>query len=362
MRPFVLVLPLVLVVLAGCASEAPAPPPAEPEQTADTTHASETVLSEEHVRLISVQGALKRRDAEISGMAWFGEQLVLLPQHPRRFSTCGGDGCIFRLSRTAIERALDRDDAAALEAEGITLVTNGVESELPGFEGYEGIAFHGDRAFLTIETRTTQGMRGYAVRGRMSASGRRLSLDAESLVELPRQVDAVNMSYESLTWGDDRLLVMHEANGTNVNPYPKSYVFDDQLQPVDTLRFPTMEYRVTDATAPDADGRFWVINYFYPGEKDVLNPAFDSLRARYGKGTTHGQSETVERIVPLRVVADHIEQDAHPPILLRLADGFSRNWEGIAHLRGRGFLLVTDTYPETMLAFVAHTESPQASR
>jgi hypothetical protein len=40
---------------------------------------------------------------------------------------------------------------------------------------------------------------------------------------------------------------------------------------------------------------------------------------------------------------------------LRLLPGVARNWEGIAQLNTGyldGFLLVTDTFPATMLAFV----------
>ncbi len=41
------------------------------------------------------------------------------------------------------------------------------------------------------------------------------------------------------------------------------------------------------------------------------------------------------------------------PIQLTLVDEATvRNWEGIARLDGRGFLIATDTYPATILAFV----------
>lgn len=42
-----------------------------------------------------------------------------------------------------------------------------------------------------------------------------------------------------------------------------------------------------------------------------------------------------------------------PPIQLQLIDGVSRNWEGLVRLDERGFLLITDEFPETILAFVA---------
>ena len=37
-----------------------------------------------------------------------------------------------------------------------------------------------------------------------------------------------------------------------------------------------------------------------------------------------------------------------------LGVGVARNWEGIARLEGRGFLLVTDQFPDTILAFVPY--------
>ena len=38
--------------------------------------------------------------------------------------------------------------------------------------------------------------------------------------------------------------------------------------------------------------------------------------------------------------------------LVTAEDGKARNWEGAALLPGEGFVLVTDTYPQTLLAFV----------
>jgi hypothetical protein len=49
-----------------------------------------------------------------------------------------------------------------------------------------------------------------------------------------------------------------------------------------------------------------------------------------------------------------------PPLQLALSDDLlgmiGRNWEGLARLDPRGFLLVTDTFPGTILAFVPAPE------
>ena len=42
-----------------------------------------------------------------------------------------------------------------------------------------------------------------------------------------------------------------------------------------------------------------------------------------------------------------------PPIQMVLSnDGEPRNWEAIAPFEGRGFLIATDSYPTTILAFL----------
>ncbi len=64
----------------------------------------------------------------------------------------------------------------------------------------------------------------------------------------------------------------------------------------------------------------------------------------------------VERQVELQLPADgqgSITLTGAPPIQLKLAEGqVARNWEGLVRLDGRGFLLATDSFPETILAFV----------
>jgi len=135
---------------------------------------------------------------------------------------------------------------------------------------------------------------------------------------------------------------------------PKSvHLFDLQLNPLGTLPFVPLEYRLTDVTSPDAEGRFWAINYFYPGDKGKLNPAADELTDLYPAGPTHAQSEVVERLVEFQYTPAGVVRTDTPPIQLQLlSGGDARNWEGIVRLDERGFLLVTDKYPQTILAFV----------
>jgi hypothetical protein len=161
-----------------------------------------------------------------------------------------------------------------------------------------------------------------------------------------------NMSEEALLVAGDRVLTLHEVNGRAHNPAPVAHVFGTDLQPRGTLPFPQVEYRITDATPPDASGRFWAINYFFPGEQ-VLRADVDPLAERFGRGPTHARSPIVERLLAFVLTPDGIRLDDTPPLQLQLrADGEARNWEAIAVLEGRGLLVATDLFPETVLGFV----------
>jgi hypothetical protein len=51
------------------------------------------------------------------------------------------------------------------------------------------------------------------------------------------------------------------------------------------------------------------------------------------------------------ILEDKIFLSAQVPIYLKLMPDNSRNWEGIARFED-GFLIATDTFPETIFAFV----------
>jgi hypothetical protein len=63
----------------------------------------------------------------------------------------------------------------------------------------------------------------------------------------------------------------------------------------------------------------------------------------------------VERLVELKQMPRAIVRTATPPLYLELANT-PRNWEGVVRFDDdtrRGFLLVSDRHPTTLLAYVA---------
>jgi hypothetical protein len=208
---------------------------------------------------------------------------------------------------------------------------------------------------MTIEAGSTAGTTCTVVKGTVTTEpGLSITLDPLSLREIPQAVQLDNMGHEALLVLEDRVVTLYEANGANVNPSPVVQTFDLQLSPLASVPMASLEYRLTDVTTVDASGMFWALNYFYPGEADLLDPAPDPLVDQFGEGPTHAASEVVERLVELAWSPSGVTHTGAAPIQLRLMPGEARNWEGLVRLDDRGFLVVTDKFPTTILAFVPY--------
>lgn len=351
---------LALATLAACAplaspavATATLPPPtatvtAEPPPT---QVADEFTPAEVSVQEIPLAGPVAVPEAEISGMAWFGETLILLPQYPQRFKVEWADGAVLALSKTDILAVLSGATPGPLEPQLVPLIAPELNRSFIGFEGFEAIAFSGMQAFLTVETSTGDGMMGYLVTGEIAEDLSALRLDISRRAELPPQARLSNMTDESILISGEQVYTFYEANGRNVNPDPVARLFTTGLEAGEPVPFPNMEYRITDVTAIDEAGNFWAINYFFTGDTK-LRPAPEPLSERYGEGTSHSQYDTVERLVEFHLGQQGIELVDRPPIQLALIDDENaRNWEGLVRLDDQGFLLVTDKFPETILAF-----------
>jgi hypothetical protein len=335
---------LLVVGLAACRAQTPdlvatAVPTITPQPTA---------VSEQPVQIIPLDGPLAAASAEISGLAWFGDLLLLLPQFPRRF-----DNQLFALPKADILAVLDGRQSGPLTPQPIPLIAPGL-TQLPGYDGLEAIAVRGNEVWATIEASGGDPMLGYLVNGRMAPDLSQIELAVDQAVTIVPPVPLPNYSDEALIVAGNSVLTIYEANGNHINPAPAAHQFSTELEPLGTLPFPVIEYRVTDATGVDGNGRFWVINYLYPGDITKLNPANDELFERYGRGPSHAASKTVERLIELQIGENGITLTNAPPIQLELLpEDEARNWEGIVRLDDQGFLLATDKFPETILAFVA---------
>jgi hypothetical protein len=329
--------------------------PAEPNNTEAKAPPENTATSgpvEQPVTLIPMSGRLADQSAEISGLAWYGDYLMLLPQYPRH-ATGGGDGYIYALRKADILDFLDGKSSATLDPIAIRFDAYGLRDKMTNFQGFESIGFSGDHVYVTIEAGGGSKMMGYLAGGQVAPDLSKIELDTEHLVPIEPQAALSNKADEALLLLDDRILTFYEVNGAGFNPHPTVHVFNLALQPMGTQPSPSLEYRVTDAARVPGSNRFWVINAFFLPDIELL-PQSDPLAEEFGKGPTHSRLPQVERLVEMQYDPDSGVSlvPGVPPVQLQLETFETRNWEGLTLLDDRGFLIATDKYPGTLLGFV----------
>ena len=322
-------------------SQTPLPPP--PQEAA--------------VQVIPLTGPIASPDAQISGMAWYGDTLVILPQYPERISPKTGAASVFALSKQDILDYLSGSLIGPLTPIRLSFQAPNFGAQIPGYEGYEGIAFDGELVFLTIEANHQGSMQGFLISGEIQPDLNQIRLDPTSLTEIPLPVQIFNYAYETLLIADGQALTIFEANGTELNPNPSAFSIERSSLAPNVVDFGNIEYRLTDATALDENGRFWVMNIFMPIEFWLYTDS-DPLFEKYGQGDTHSEHMNVERMLELQYDGESYSLTENEPVQLELIDELnSRNWEALVILEDMGFLAMTDTYPETILGFIPFLEN-----
>jgi hypothetical protein len=334
-HPKILWITIIFSLLAACLGT-----PAEessPPSTIIPTPQSYGVIE------IPLSGPIADARAELSGLDWYQDSLVFLPQYPERFGT-GSQAALFKLERATLEAYLNGDIIEPLEPSPIAFQTFDIPSRLTGYEGFEAIAFKDQQVFLTIEA--SGGLMGeysaFLVSGSVSPGLAEISLDPDSLVQVPSQVDLLNSTDEALLIDYQSVLSFHEANGEGINPDPVVNRYDLNLHHVGKIPFPHVDYRITDVSQVSQENAFWVINYFFPGDIHLI-PAGAQI-----------PSGPIERILEFNLEGDTISLAAIPPVELIISEEGARNWEGLARLDNRGFLLVTDQHPRTIFGYVEY--------
>jgi hypothetical protein len=206
--------------------------------------------------------------------------------------------------------------------------------------------------YLTIETHSGVPMMGFLSTALISPDLSQLTLDKSTLVAIPPQTLIPNYSEEAVFISGDKAISIYEVNGNSINADPIAHTFDPVTHSLDTIPFPNIEYRITDATDPDPSGRFWVINTLTSKDAWLATDA-DLIKDKFGEGASHARFETVERLIELQYTQAGITLTDTPPIQLKLEGGeILRNWEALARLDERGLLIMTDKNPKSIFAFV----------
>lgn len=317
------------------------------------------------VQYIPLAPPLDQAKAQISGMTWCGDKLLLLPERPwfeleednqdpeNEIATF-----LYQLNRKQIDDYLTGRDPKPLLASKVSLEENGVRRKLKMFDGYEAIVCAGEKIWLSIETEIGEKVYETNIVGAtLSAEGdkQKISIDPSTLHRIESQSGIDNYSDEALLIKNHNLISIHEANNTP-RDLP-SYATHINIKTGERTRlpFPAISFRITDVTELYDDGYFWGINYAWSGEQKWFTKA-DSLSEKYGLGETHKLEITVERLIQFRLRDEKIERVEQAPIQLQLSQEDGRNWEGIVRYSDKGLLLITDQHPRTLLGFVEFNE------
>jgi hypothetical protein len=319
-------------------------------------------LTEARFQRIPLAKPLSSYRSEISSMAWYGDILILVPQYPGFYDgQKSADGALFALSKESLAAYLNGEINGPLTPQMIPFSAPGLRQVIDDFDGFEGIAFHGEKMFLTIEASDRRGATGFLVSGQIAPDLSSASVDMTSIQPLEAQARRNNKSDETIFVAGDRVITLYEVNGARINTEPFGRVFTLDLQGPLRIPLPHIEYRITDATAPDEDGRFWVINVHWLGEP-IYHSDDDPLAMQFGEGRSHARQENVERLLELQYTPQGIVHTGRPPIYIQLSPlRIPRNWEALARLDDdarnlHGFLIATDKYPGTVFAFIPDPE------
>ena len=299
---------------------------------------------EAKVQEIKLLGLITDRKQEISGMDWYQDRLFLLPENM--------GGFLFSISKAEILDAIVGSKGVAITPKKTRFKTPDYSSLIKGFDGFEAIAFDGDKIYISIEAEHNGKMIAYLVWGKIDSKSLEVNINEKSLQPISTPIQLDNISFESLLINDKDIIMIYEANGLNLRKNAKQTVFSHKRKNTSQIDFPNIEYRITDVTRIDNNGRFWAINYFWPGDKKLLIPGKDNVLNKIKQGSSHSRSDQIERLVEFQLNKDEISISDTKPIQLFLESSASRNWEAVARLDDRGLLIATDKHPKMILGYV----------
>ena len=295
---------------------------------------------------IPLGGSANEKALEMSSLTWYKDELVLMPQY-----IDFEDPAFYVIKKKKISTWLESGSSKAIVPQKIKLKVPDFRQSIQGYQGFEAVCFKGNNIYLIIESKHEGIMKSFIVKGVIDRKNGTIAINEETLTEVPLPLNIKNMGFESIFEYKNQIVTLFEANGSNIHFEPKAIAFNKEINTYKSIEFENLEYRLTDVTKVDRRGRFWAVNFFWPGEEKRLKPGYDEVLEKTKKGKTHSMFKHVERLVEYQIKNNSIKRTTTSPIQLELNEE-SRNWEGLVRLDRKGFLMIVDEYPRTILAFV----------
>ena len=290
------------------------------------------------IQEIELEGIITNPRQEISGMDWYNDNLFLLPENL--------GGYLFMVKKNEIQKQLSLKKGSIKPIKTM-FNTPDYSKSIPGFDGFEAIAFYENSIYVTIEADENGEMVGYIAWGNIDPISYEITILEKNIQKISTPIQIDNLSYESIIRHENNLLLLYEANGSSLRKDPYQLLISLNDFSSKKIKGPNIEYRITDATKVRKN-KFWAINYYWPGDKKNLKPSLDKL----SKNKKTNSDQTIERLVEFKIKRNSISLTRKKPINLILEEGNSRNWEAIVRFGESGFLIATDKYPRMILAYI----------
>ncbi len=290
------------------------------------------------IQEIELEGIITNPKEEISGMDWHNDNLFLLPENL--------GGYLFMVTKNEIQEQLS-SKRESIQPKKTIFNTPDYSKDIPGFDGFEAITFIENDVYVTIEAEQNSIMLSYLSWGIINPSSHEITILEKDIQKINTPIQIDNLSYESIVSHGNNLLLLYEANGSNLRKDPYQLLISLNDFSSKKIKAPNIEYRITDATKVEKN-KFWAINYYWPGDKKNLKPGIDKL----SKNKKINSEKTIERLVEFKIKKSGIRLTKKKPIDLILDEGTSRNWESIVRFGSSGFLVATDKYPRMILAYI----------
>ena len=150
---------------------------------------------------IPLKGEANQQSLEMSGLAWYNDYLILMPQYVDK-----KEPGFYVLSKSNINRWLDGNRSGGLTPNKINLVTPKYDEIINGYQGFEALTFVGNKTYLIIESKDNGIMKSFLVKGDMDIPNNSLVIDSNKLVEIPLPQNIKNMGFESILKYDQKHL------------------------------------------------------------------------------------------------------------------------------------------------------------
>ena len=107
---------------------------------------------------ILLTGEASDRSLEMSGLAWYNQNLILMPQYVNESKPR-----FYYLKKSVINDWLKSDRKTRLNPDKIDIIMPDYFNSIKGYQGFEAICFIGNKAYLIIESKIDDKMKSLSL-------------------------------------------------------------------------------------------------------------------------------------------------------------------------------------------------------